>query len=316
METEHLAKTIPMELSAETVKFYMNCDKILPSAQGMAIYGDHAFMLYHTGRCAVYDLVSRQSRPVAEFWLGSANEGTPSKEYANHSNQCMFSTQHMDGNELPLLYVTTGNGVGCDEDGFYWRCAVENIHFEHDGAGSVIGVHSELLQTYSYIPGGEEEHGWLSPSWGCPAWFVDSEKKFIYIHSAKYRTTKDYAHLTPENRYIITKFPMTAPEKGGFIKLTARDILDQFIVPFDIRFTQGGTLKDDKIYYTFGFGDEAHPDGLRVYDLKERRCTMKMDLKDSVLGHEEVECCAFYGDELLCNTNAVPAKIYSLGRLF
>lgn len=109
---------------------------------------------------------------------------------------------------------------------------------------------------------------------------------------------------------------MTPPEAGGFIKLTAKDILDQFTVPFDIRFTQGGTLKDDKIFYTFGFGDEAHPDGLRVYDLKERRLFAKMDLSESILKDEEIECCGFYGHALLCNTNAEPSKIYSLGKLF
>ena len=316
MTTTTEEKNSPIELSAENVRFHMCCDKVLPSAQGMAVYGDHAFMLYHTGHCAVYNLISRASAPVAKFWLASANQGTPSKEYANHSNQCMFSTIHINGSELPLLYVTTGNGVGKDEDGFYWRCAVENILLERDSSANVTGGGSELVQTYSYIPGGEESCGWIAPSWGCPAWFVDSESGGIYIFSARYRTTKEYMHLAEKNNYIVTRFPMTPPEQGGFIRLTAKDILEQFTVPFDIPFTQGGMLRDGKIFYTFGFGDEVYPNGLRIYDLKGQRLLAKMDLSQSVLKDEEIECCSFYGDELFCNTNAQPSKIYSLGKLF
>lgn len=304
-----------IKLSTENIKLYMCCDKVLPSAQGMSIFGDMAFMLYHTGHCAVYDLKSRSSAPLAVFPLASVNEGTPTKDYINHSNQCMFSTLHLDGNELPLLYITTGNGTGGDENGFFYRCAVENIHLEHDEKGAVTGGHSELIQTYSYLPGGENEAGWLPPCWGCPAWFVDSEKGHIYIFSSRYRTTKEYAHLATENTYIITKFAMKEPREQKLVRLRAKDILEQFTVPFDVFFTQGGMLHDDKIFYTFGFGNETYPDALRVYDLKKRKVLAEMDLSDSILKDEEIECCSFYGDELLCNTNAQPAKIYSLGKL-
>lgn len=92
-----------------------------------------------------------------------------------------------------------------------------------------------------------------------------------------------------------------------------RDILDQFTAPFDILFTQGGMFKDGKIFYTFGFGNETYPDGLRIYDLKQRRLAARMDLSRSVLKDEEIECCSFYKGELLCNTNAQPSKLYSLG---
>lgn len=304
-----------IKLSTESIKPYMCCDKMLPSAQGMSIYGDYVFQLYHTGYCAVYDLGERRSAPLAFFPLASVNEGVPSKDYINHANQCMFSTLHVGDNDLPLLYVTTGNGIGADEDGFFYRCAVENIRLMRDDSGAVIGGSSELIQTYSYLAGDEEKYGWCPPCFGCPAWFVDSEKGFLYIFSAKYRTTKEYAQFAAENRYIITKFCLHPPQEGGLIRLGAEDILQQFSVPFDVFFTQGGMLHDDKIFYTFGFGNETYPDALHVYDLREKKLLAKMDLSDSVLKGEEIECCSFYGDELICNTNVQPVKLYSLGKL-
>lgn len=302
-----------MELSAQNAQLYMCCDKVLPSAQGMAIWGDYAFMLYHTGMCAVYDLLSRAPVPVVTFWLASANQGIPSEEYINHSNQCMFSDIHWGGNPIPLLYVTTGNSGGRDQNGFFYRCAVENIVLEHDQTGKITGAHCELIQIYSYVPGGEENHGWIMPCWGCPAWFVDNEQNCIYTFSSKYRTTQEFLPYYEQNRYIITKFPMSDPAQGGFVKLTSADILEQFTVPFDILFTQGGMVKNGKIYYTFGFGNEVYPDGLRIYDLKGQCLLARMDLSRSILRDEEIESCSFYRGKLLCNTNSQPGKIYSLG---
>mgnify|MGYP004457175249 FL=1 len=312
MDKQGDIQAMPLELSAEQARLYMCCDKVLPSAQGMSIYGDWAFMLYHTGRCAVYDLKTKSSKPAADFWLASANQGTPTKDYINHSNQCMFSGTFAEGNDLPLLYVTTGNGIGGDENGFFYRCAVENIHLVRDGTGAVVAGRSELVQTYSYVPGEEETYGWKAPCWGCPAWFVDSAEGVLYVFSSKYRTTQEYAHLMEQNEYIITKFPLR-PEQSGLVRLGAKDILDQFTAPFDILFTQGGMFKDGKIFYTFGFGNETYPDGLRIYDLKQRRLAARMDLSRSILKDEEIECCSFYKGELLCNTNAQPSKLYSLG---
>ena len=153
---------------------YMKFDKILPSAQGMAIWGDFAFQLFHTGQCAVFDLKSGDPEPLCTFPLGSFNEGTPADEYTNHANQCMFSNVHRDGNPVPLLYVTIGHGTGADEDGYYYRCAVEDLHLEYGPDGRVIGGRSECLQIISYKDGPLEGMPWIKPCWGCPAWFVDS----------------------------------------------------------------------------------------------------------------------------------------------
>lgn len=302
-------------VSPENSRLIMRYDKVLKSAQGMAIYGDNAFILHHTGVCAVYDLITKDAKCVTSFKLGSYNDGTPSNEYINHSNQCMFSDIRLNDNSIPLLYVTTGNHFGEDEDGYFYRCAVENIVLTKDSDGHVVGT-SSLVQTISYKNGGIEDTQYESPCFGCPAWFVDSKKGYLYIFSARYRTTAEFLPYYEQNRYIITKFKLPDPTQSKFVLLHARDIIDQFVTPFDILFTQGGTLKDDKIYYTFGLGNDQYPLGMRVFDLKNRCICQEYDLSKSSFGNEEIECCGFYQGELLCNTNAPIGGIFSLGKLY
>jgi hypothetical protein len=71
--------------------------------------------------------------------------------------------------------------------------------------------------------------------------------------SARDRTKREFSR--PDNYYIVTKFRLPDPTAGD-ITLFPSDILDQFTLPFDIFITQGGTLKDGKIWYLFGFGRE------------------------------------------------------------
>lgn len=303
-----------MEFDTDNVKLIMRYKKILPSAQGMAIYGDSAFILHHTGECAIYNLKTKDPKPEVRFRLGSWNSGTPNEKYINHANQCMFSSRHLNGNPLPLLYVTTGNAGGGDENGYYYRCAVENINVERDSTDKAVWAKSERIQTISYRNDGIERVNWETPCWGCPAWFVDSENGSLYMFSARYRTTEAFLQYYDRNSYIITRFPLPDAADGGLVILTAKDIEDQFLAPFNILFTQGGMICRDKLFYTFGLGDAHYPIGLRVYDLKERCQAAAIDLSTSAMGAEEIESCSFYHGELLCNTNAETGGIFSLGR--
>ena len=305
-----------LQLISQDMRFRL--EKQLPSAQGMAIYDDNLFQLYHTGYCAVHNLKEKDSKPNAFFPLGSVNEGYPNKDYTNHANQCMFSTIRCNDNALPLMYVTTGNGIGYDDEGFFYRCCVENILLERNINGKVVSGRSELLQTISYRDEGIDNSIWESPCWGCPAWFVDSKNERLYMLSCRYRTTIEYADRIGNNAYIITSFPLPDPFSTKKVIYTASDILDQFICPFDTLFTQGGMYYNGKIYYTFGLGNDnnfCYPDRLKVFDLNKRICERTIDLSQSILGIEEIECCAFYNGELYVNTNADSVGVYSLGSL-
>lgn len=261
------------------------------TVQGFAVYGDEGFILYHTGVCAVYDLRARDSAPRAVFRLGSYNEGTPDNRYTNHANDAMFGAVRA-GEQYPLLYVTAGNSGDCDEKGYIAYCAVEQIR-QREGVFT-----SETVQRIYYRDDGAEQTSFCSPGWGWPASLVDVEGGWYYMLSARYRTKRSL--YRPDNAYIVTKFRLPAPDVPE-IFLTPADIVDQFALPFEAFFTQGGTVRDGKIYYMFGCGNEDHPNRMNVIDLAKKDYALCEDLSGESFHAEEVECCAFYGDRLLIN---------------
>lgn len=282
-------------------KLFMSFEKVLPSAQGMGIWEDRAYILFDTGKCAVYDLKKRNPSSVAVFPLGSYNEGIPSKDYLNHANSCMFGTIHHNGNPIPLLYVNTGSGTGFDKDGFFYRCAVENITETILDDGTLT-VAAQTLQTISLVPEGKLKTGYLPPCWGCPAWLVDTRRKELYILSAEYRTTRGHVPEGKCNRYILTVFPLPELSAGSFVKLTFDDIVSQFSVPSELQFTQGGTIFDRKAYFTYGCPRLGYPLAIAVFDLDTQTLCALVDNLDQAFAGEEIECCAEYQGKLLCNT--------------
>ncbi len=268
------------------------------SVQGFAIHGNTGFILFHTGICAAYDLLNRNQTPLGVFKLGSYNTGDPDSRYTNHANDAMFGPA-LPGEEFPLLYVTAGNSGDSDEKGYISYCAVEQIR-KTNGTYS-----AETIQRIYYNNTGIENTPYKTPGWGWPAALVDTEGGWYYLFSAKYRTKRQY--YRPDNVYIITKFPLPSPAAGD-VTLYPSDIADQFELPFNAFATQGGTIKDGKIWYMFGFGNENYPDALNVIDLEKKEYSLCEDLSNTPFGNTEVECCAFWGNKLLINTQS--KKIY------
>lgn len=291
-----------LNLSGKDSRLYMRYEKAWDrAAQGMGIWQDRVFILYDTGACAVYDLANKNGKPLDVIKLGSYNDGVPTRDYLNHANDCMFSKTHYEGNPIPLLYVTTGTGIGMDEDGYFYRCAVENITCTVDEAGEHYAT--ELLQTISYLPEGIEQTPFQQPCWGCPAWLMDPDEGCLYMFSAKYRTKRGCVPEGEHNSYIITKFPLPEVTNGSWVKLTPKDILDQFTVESDVPFTQGGTIVNGKLYYTYGCPKHEYPDTVMVFDLKKKCLCAQVNEMDEALNFEEIECCAPYQGNLLVNTN-------------
>lgn len=278
-------------------KRYMTCHRPVPNTQGMAIWEDRAFMLYDTGVCAVFDLISRSRKPLDVFPLGSYNSGKPSRDYFNHANSCMFSATHWENNPIPLLYATIGTGIGTDADGYFFRCAVENIVEREDGC-----YEAKTVQTICFRPEGELPAGTEAPCWGCPCFLVDNDQGFLYLFSARFRTKRDCVPEGQQNVFIITKFPLPDPEKGGMIHLENSDILDQFTVPSDVLFTQGGTIEKGKLYYTYGYPKGGYPVQVLAFDLNNKCLAAQTGDLSEAFCKEEIECCAVYQGQLLCNT--------------
>lgn len=297
--------------------------------QGMALWGDEIFVFQNSGLCSVYDLNTKASQPIDKFMLGSYNTGTPSSAYENHCNTVMFGENHyvdpQSGitNPIPLLYVRTGNDSGQDSDGYYNRLAIENV--ERDESNGVVTFTSTLLQTIIYsdfydgtktvVDYNNEHNTSYVPvaGFGSPMWLVDTENQALYILSAKYRTiygavgdTDTYPgyNSTADNYYVITKFQLPDLQDGSQVILTPMDIVDQFTTPFTAFATQGGTLYNNKIIYTFGFGQikELNPNKIVIFDLGGKQIQSELELWDSMFAFDEVESCVVYGNSLLVNT--------------
>lgn len=280
---------------------YMRFRKVMRSAQGMGIWKGRAFILYDTGMCAVYDLMRQNPEAIDVLPLGSFNDGTPTRDYLNHANSCMFSRTHLGDNPIPLLYVTIGTGTGFDEDGYYYRCAVENITRTVDEAGKE-HYKAETVQTITYQPGDMAGLPYVQPCWGCPAFLMDPDTDSLYIFSAKYRTKRECLPEDGVNEYIITRFRLPALAEGPMVRLTPADIQDQFTVSSKVMFTQGGTILDGKLIYTFGCPKIGYPVQVMIFDLKEKKLIAEVGNMDEAFFGEEIECCAPFEGQLLCNT--------------
>lgn len=271
------------------------------SVQGFSVWGDWAFVLFHSGICAVYDLVTRDPAPIEVFKLASYHDGEPDKRYANHANDLMFGGT-LDG--APLMYITAGNSGEADERGWIAYCAVEALDITRDDAGKP-HFSTRLVQSIYYKDEQIVNFPYQTPGWGWPASLCDTERGEYVMLSARYRTTKDFVDKYNQNNYIITRFPLPEIKPGNeVVTLTRADIIGQFEAPYDILATQGGTIHDGKLYYTYGFGKVGYPIGMRVFDLRAEKLTARVDFSFTPFGNIEIECCAMYGGRLLVNTQS------------
>lgn len=263
------------QLTPEIVKvLQLSKNGVKCSVQGMAIFGDRLFQLYHTGICNVYDLKSGAAAPVANFLLGSYSP-------CNHANCCNFSRIFYEGNTIPLLYVVDGNS------GPEMKCSVENIT-EREGK-----YFSEKVQEINLDQGGFEECGHM-PCWGWPSWLVDNEHGFLYVLGAKYRTNGSMNAFYTDNRYYITKFLLPAVNEKNVV-LKAGDVIEQFTTEYNVNAMQGGTINKKYLVYSFGFGSEACPSAIRIWDLEQKCLAYSVDLSSIT---EELEDCSFYNEGL------------------
>ena len=339
------------------------------SYQGVAIYDDYVVQCHDGGYVNIYDLTSEDSTtPIAVFKLGSFNDGTtaPAGEskpsyYRNHGNQIMFGAEKWDeGDPFPLLYVTAGNqGAKMKNGSYIVKCAVERITYdeatkqwgsqlvqqieyndtdfvdEGTGAKGLVSMKNGKF-TYSATDNWQNSEDYEVPTWGWPAYFVDSSptattKDKFYIHSARFRTSYsrfgdtangNYANVIEDfnnekhNAYIITQFslpeiPKSESEFGKTVTLTPADIENQFTTEYDIGLTQGGTMYQGRIYYSFGNAGQPGQthfnetrNGIRVYDIDKEKIVSRVELwKKSPMKAYEPECCAMYKGKLTLNYN-------------
>ncbi len=251
--------------------------------QGMELRGRWLFCLEDGGNVNVYDFKKADPGPVASFPLASSRPD-------NHANNAEFGVEKARGASFPLLYVTNGK-VGSDIE---WTCYVESISRKGKN------FRAELAQTIVLDISGWAARGY-DPIFGAPSWLIDRERKALWVFSAHKRTTPQVTRTAAENRYIATRFRIPTLSEGPVVRLTADDVLQQVVFPFDAWFTQAGCMRDGKIYYCFGVGKPGRESLIRIYDT-DTGAVQGYDLQQQI--PQEMEDLVLHKGVLYVNVNA------------
>lgn len=235
------------------------------SAQGMAIWGDNAYLFNDGGGCRVFNLKTK--KVTREFLLNSANKN-------NHANSASFGKEIVKGNSIPLIYISE-----CKSP---YRCFVENI----------TDSTSQLVQTIIIKREGTDSIA--------KDWVVDIKRKRIYGISNLEVVDK----TTGNRRYCITAYRLPKIEEGKEIVLTDKDVRDSFNVFFP-NVLQGATIYKKYLYMPVGFqkGLEKRLDSKRaviVINLKKHKIEKNIDLTD--ITEKEPEDMDFYQGKALLYT--------------
>lgn len=297
--TIFLSVFLSVVASAQDVEVFISKQGRGRAQQGMEIHGNRIFSCEDGGKVNIYDYRKADGKVTASFNLASSRPD-------NHVNNVEFGIERKRGAACPLLYITNGK-PGSEIE---WTCFVESIT-KHGKNWT-----SEIVQTIT-LDGCE---GWKEAGYtaifGAPSWLVDRERGFLWVFSAIKRTTPKVTKHNWENLYVATKFRIPKLSEGKEIVFTVKDILEQKTFEYDIGFTQAGCMKDGKIYYCFGVGqDPQRPAAIRVYDTDSSEIAARYDLYESV--PQEPEDIVLKDGRILlnCNTNAktgVIPNIYSI----
>ncbi len=233
------------------------------SAQGMAIWGERAFLFNDGGLCRSFDL--KRGRMIADFSIGSASKN-------NHVNSASFGRETINGNRLPVIYVSECRSP--------YRCFVENITDSSSYIVQILTIKREGRDSIA------------------KDWVVDYRKKRIYSINNLEIVDK----VTGNRRYCITAYRLPKIKEGKNVVLTDKDVLDSFNVFFS-NVLQGASINKNKLYMPVGFqkGLDKRLEGKRaviVIDLKRHVIERTIDLTD-VTENEPEDMDFYHGKALL-----------------
>lgn len=232
------------------------------SAQGMAIWGDKAYLFNDGGLCRVLNLQS--GNVIRELHLASSNKNT-------HVNAACFGDESIRQDGMPVIYISEYNLPS--------RCFVESIG----------DTTSYLLQTILAQEKGKDV--WVQ------SWIIDTKEKSLYA-VARLSPSKGETRTA---KVRITKYRLPSLQEGTIVVLSEKDKKDSFIVEFASG-TQGGVIKDGKMYLSSGLQESARGSFnakrvIQVIDLKRRKIVKKIDL--TYVTTNEPEDLDFYNGKLL-----------------
>jgi len=250
------------------IRYSLEGEHIGQSEQGMDVFGDRAYLLYNTGICRIFDLLSEKID--SEFPLASASK-------TNHANCASFGKEFYEGNNVPVLYVSE-----CSSP---YRCFVENIR----------NSKPQIVQTLFAF---ENERPKLVHDW-----IVDKRGGFLYTFTRLGVGNSDGTVL-----HSIYKYRLPKLSEGEKVILSEKDVLDRFDISFMSMGQGGlvkGRYMYLPVGLSHE-SDGKRPDAKRaiiIVDLKKQKIKRFVDISNDIL--DEPEDVAIYNGRLLlyCGQN-------------
>lgn len=213
------------------------------SAQGMAIWGDKAYLFNDGGHCRIINLKTEQIE--GEYDLASARKD-------NHVNNASFGNEVVDDDCQPVLYISETNG--------HSRCFVERM-------GDTCSV---IMQTIQIVNKGKNVF--------VQSWVVDRKKNALYtVTRMPVKNSESVSKTVKIEKYRLPKL-----EEGKNITFTQNDCLESYCVEFASG-TQGGFIKGNYLYIASGLQESARERynakrAIQVINLKKKRLMKKIDI--------------------------------------
>lgn len=199
-----------------------------------------------------------------------------------HCNQMTFGPDFYDEKDpFPLLYISQRSR----EDG---RCIVEVYRLlpqKNESQLEYESLEAELVQMI-YLPAASAEN-----SLGTTNVVMDSSNKLMYTYSygpeiLAGRQCRISSFLIPDKK-----------RKECFIE--DGDILDSFSADYDAKYSQGGCIKNGKLFIAQGSASVGIY--LNVFDLRKKKLLSRIDLLASGITWEP-EGCFVYNDNIMIST--------------
>lgn len=215
------------------------------SAQGMAIWGDYAYMFNEGGHCRVIDLESGIVKRELDLACSDMNP---------HINSACFGVEKNGESELPVIYVSETNNNSK-------KCFVEDIS----------GERPVIIQT---IDAKEKGKAYTNHDW-----VVDRENHYLYgINRKWHKYIDDQGNVNN----IITKYRLPKLSDGELITLSEEDIIDRFEIIF-ANDMQDAVIKGGMMYILTGYHEMVHEKkgakrAIIIVDLKRMKIDKIIDL--------------------------------------
>lgn len=255
--------------------------------QSAAAYGDYAFFVTDR-RSALYFYNLKSKRLICGISLGAVNERTTGNYILYHCNQMNFGVDFYNRNDpFPLLYIS--QRARSDT-----RCIVEVYRLLpvwDETESEYTSLNADLVQTI-YFPIQTFEN-----ALGRNNCVFDADNRLMYTYS--YSTLSgapDYGQC----RVTCFDIPDIYQEE---IILNESDIIESFKLNYDARNSQGGCIKDERLFIAQGYSSVGIY--LNVISLKDKRLLNRFDLSANGITWEPEGCFEYNGSVMVASGKSI-----------